>query len=433
MGFLIFLLAVGLFFWWKSLRSKKETITKRQEDLDDSSKQLSDREDLLNERESQLNKKEKTINSKISEHQKIDEEINQLTQDKEELQNLIIDMDNETTNKLKTSSIDLDIPDDTTSSQLKNELALLKKEENALDSTDIELPYAKKRQVNNMKKKILLPFNSEVSRILNNLTLSNIDSSRKKIISTFEKINRIFSDDHASITDSLLNIKLKELEITYQYLVKRSQEKEQQKAIKEQMVEEERARRELEAENKKLNKEEQQFQNEINRLLKYLDKSSDEVQSQLYSDEIRELKQKLNDVQSRKEDVENRQANTRAGFVYIISNIGSFGDNVFKIGMTKRLNPMDRINELSSASVPFTFDVHAMIFSDDAPKLENELHQAFSKKAVNKINPRKEFYNVGIDDIESEISQNHPDAILQLTKVAKAEEYRRSLELASAN
>lgn len=123
-----------------------------------------------------------------------------------------------------------------------------------------------------------------------------------------------------------------------------------------------------------------------------MQKAKDNVERQLYLDKIKELENKLSALQADKENVLQREQNTRAGFVYIISHIGSFGERVFKIGMTRRLEPMDRIAELSSASVPFPFDVHAMIFSEDAPGLEAVLHQHFEQSRVNKVNPRKEFF-----------------------------------------
>ena len=124
-----------------------------------------------------------------------------------------------------------------------------------------------------------------------------------------------------------------------------------------------------------------------------------------------------------------REENAKAGFVYIISNIGSFGEDVYKIGMTRRLEPLDRIKELSSASVPFEFDVHAMIFSDDAPALETALHHHFDNKRVNKINPRKEFFRVSLDDIESYVSDNY-DSSVEFTTVPVAKEYRDTLAMA---
>ena len=157
-----------------------------------------------------------------------------------------------------------------------------------------------------------------------------------------------------------------------------------------------------------------------------MQKSTADAEKQLYIDKIRELEEKLKGLEESKKDVLNRESNTRAGFVYVISNIGSFGENIYKIGMTRRLEPMDRIKELSSASVPFEFDVHAMIFSEDAPALENTLHKTFNDKRVNKINPRKEFFNVTLREIEKVVKENH-NATVQFTELAKAEQYRAGL------
>ena len=143
---------------------------------------------------------------------------------------------------------------------------------------------------------------------------------------------------------------------------------------------------------------------------------------------IRELEEKLKSLETEKSTIEAREKSARAGFVYIISNIGSFGDNVYKIGMTRRLEPLDRINELSGASVPFEFDVHAMIFSDDAPKLENILHQTFRERQINKVNERKEFFRVSLNEIESVVKKNH-NATVQFSLIAKATQYRETLRI----
>lgn len=179
------------------------------------------------------------------------------------------------------------------------------------------------------------------------------------------------------------------------------------------MLEEEKVRREIEREKLKLEKEETQFRNEISKLMGYLQKASD-IEKQLYVDKIKELEEKLKVLEKDKEAVLQREQNTRAGFVYVISNIGSFGENVYKIGMTRRLEPMDRVKELGDASVPFAFDVHTMIFSDDAPKLENILHETFRKYQVNKVNNRKEFFKISLDKIEKVVKENH-NATVQFT------------------
>ncbi|NSV01734.1 DUF4041 domain-containing protein, partial [Enterococcus faecalis] len=286
-----------------------------------------------------------------------------------------------------------------------------------------------KREKNILKKKILIPFESEITGLINKLTISNVDSTRERIIKVFDKINKLFQNDKAKINKRLLEFKLQELELNYSYIVKVNEEKEQQKAIKEQMIEEEKVRKEIEREKKRIDKEERQFNLEITKLMSYMQKSNTDVEKELYANKIKELETKLKELESIRENVLQREINTRAGYVYIISNIGSFGEDIYKIGMTRRLEPMDRIKELSSASVPFEFDVHAMIFSEDAPTLENKLHNHFRKQEVNKINQRKEFFKVSLEEIEKVVLENFNETVT-FTKLAKAEQYRRSLELA---
>ena len=121
---------------------------------------------------------------------------------------------------------------------------------------------------------------------------------------------------------------------------------------------------------------------------------------------------------------------TKCGHIYVISNIGSFGENVYKIGMTRRLDPMERINELGDASVPFKFDVHAMIFSEDAPALENKLHETFRDKSVNMVNMKKEFFRVSLEEIEKVVKDNYAE--IEFTKIAEAKDYRETLAILKA-
>ena len=216
--------------------------------------------------------------------------------------------------------------------------------------------------------------------------------------------------------------------MVYAYMIKIEEEKEQKKAIREQMVEEEKVRREIEREKQKIEKEESQFNNEVKKLMSYMQKAKDDIEKQLYIDKIQELEEKLKALATDKENVLAREQNTRAGFVYIISNIGSFGENIYKIGMTRRLEPMDRINELSSASVPFPFDVHALIFSEDAPALETLLHHHFQQNQVNKVNPRKEFFKVDLEEIKKLVLANH-NATVKFVDFPDAIEYRETLKL----
>ena len=142
----------------------------------------------------------------------------------------------------------------------------------------------------------------------------------------------------------------------------------------------------------------------------------------------RQIVNELSEIDKSMKDIDYRAANARAGYVYIISNVGSFGENVYKIGMTRRLEPMDRVDELGDASVPFNFDVHAMIFSDDAPSLEAALHKAFEDRKVNMINTRREFFNVTLDEIEEVVKKNY-DKTVEFTRLAPAEQYRESLKI----
>ena len=141
-----------------------------------------------------------------------------------------------------------------------------------------------------------------------------------------------------------------------------------------------------------------------------------------------EIEAHLGTIDDNIKNIDYREANKRAGYVYIISNIGSFGENVYKIGMTRRLEPMDRISELGDASVPFNFDVHAMIFSDDAPALESALHHAFERNKVNMINTRREFFKVSLDEIKA-VVREHFDKTVEFINIPEAEQYRESLML----
>lgn len=324
------------------------------------------------------------------------------------------------------NSLDYSSFDSYTSEECKNELALLQQDEKELikAGTAIQVSSTQgKKQINDNSKQILRCFNAECDNIVLSISVRNIDSLRGKLTKCYDTLNKIFEIDGVSLSKQLLEYKLKELTLLYTYEVKRKQELDIQKALKEQMLEEERVRRELEKRKGEIEKDQKQFNNEVNKLMKYLQKTDNDIEKQLYADKIKELEEKIKTLEAEKADVINREQNAKAGFVYIISNIGSFGENIYKIGMTRRLEPMDRIKELSSASVPFEFDVHAMIFSEDAPALESSLHQHFDDCRVNKINPRKEFFNVSIDEIQSYVTENYNETV-EFTKIPVAKEYR---------
>lgn len=214
--------------------------------------------------------------------------------------------------------------------------------------------------------------------------------------------------------------------IEYEYYVQRERAKEEQRAIRERMRQEAEERRALEAEKKKIEREESKFQGQIQQLQEQLNTSDDVSKITQLQDRIVELQSQLNAVAQKKDEITTLQ-NGKAGNVYIISNLGSFGDNVFKIGMTRRLEPQERIDELGSASVPFPFDVHSFIFSDDAVALETNLHRILNDRRVNKVNLRKEFLQISLDELEDLVESIAPTAEFRRTMMA--EQYRQSLSI----
>lgn len=284
----------------------------------------------------------------------------------------------------------------------------------------------KKMNANTIKMAIR-SFNNECDVTINKVTVSNYENSRKKINKSFEQINKLNEKNMVSIEGLYLELKQAELDLALEYAIKVKDEKEEQRQIREQMREEEKARKEIEKEIEKVTKEETHFNNALEKLKKQLLQSQSKDTTAL-EEKIKELELQLVETIRQKDLIHYREQNTRAGYVYIISNIGSFGENIYKIGMTRRLEPMDRVNELGDASVPFKFDVHAFIFSEDAPTLESILHKEFDHKKVNMVNSRKEFFNVSLDEIENVVSNNF-DKTVEFKKTAVAEEYRETLTI----
>lgn len=368
--------------------------------------------------EERISKKSTELNQLYSEISEVKKELKNKKEEIENLEPLV------TVVNIDTKGLDL-----ATSQELKNILSKYKLEEAELvkNNTAVDvLIYDDKKFITTQIRQILRSFNAECDLAISNVTLKNIDTMRNKILRSYEALNKIYKSDGVQITKTFLENKLQQLITAHSYQEKLEDEREQKKLIQEQLKEEEKVRREIEREKAKIEKDETQFKNEISKLMKYLQKTDNEVEKTLYIDKIKECEEKLSELEIVKSDVLNREKNTRAGFVYIISNIGSFGENIFKIGMTRRLEPMDRIKELSSASVPFEFDVHALIFSDDAPALESILHNTFRDYEVNKVNHRKEFFSIPLEKIEKVVTEYH-NATVQWTYDAAAEEYRESL------
>ena len=198
-------------------------------------------------------------------------------------------------------------------------------------------------------------------------------------------------------------------------------EKEEQARLREQMRQEAEERKLLEQQQKQIEKEEEKYNIEMAKTKEMLENAKDDEKILQLQSRLKELEEQLNAVHEKKEEIIKLQ-NGKAGYVYIISNLGSFGESTFKIGMTRRLNPQDRVDELGDASVPFRFDVHSFIFSDSAVDLETKMHNILEKKRVNKINLRKEFFNVTIDELEALVQELYPSAEFNKTMIAENNE-----------
>lgn len=277
---------------------------------------------------------------------------------------------------------------------------------------------------NDNMKMVLRAFNNECEASIQKVKFNNITSIENKILKSAESINKLSVRNKIDITPQYIKLKLEELYLVYEYECKKEEEKEEQRQIKEQLREEAKRLAEIEKQKEKIRKEKEHLEKALFKYKEQLESNSNDCNQDLL-DKISEIENAISNAIDKEKDIENNEANNRAGYVYVVSNIGAFGENIFKIGMTRRLEPFDRIKELSSASVPFNFDVHAMIFSEDAPGLENALHKEFSNKRVNMVNQRKEFFNVSIEEIERVVKLNH-NSTIEFTKVALAEEYRQS-------
>jgi hypothetical protein len=248
-------------------------------------------------------------------------------------------------------------------------------------------------------------FNGKVDTILSDIRHDNYGTLRQKIHDSFHLVNQLGAAfRNARINPEYLQSRLLELKwgTTAQELKLR--QREEQRLLKEKIREEERAQREFERARKEALKEEEMLTKALEKARKELEKAGD-AQRAKYEQQISELAERLHVAEERNERALSMAQQTRSGHVYVISNVGSFGDDVFKIGMTRRLEPLDRVRELGDASVPFEFDVHALIPNDDAPALEAALHKRFVSNQVNKVNARKEFFRVNLGDIRQEVER----------------------------
>lgn len=272
-------------------------------------------------------------------------------------------------------------------------------------------------------------FNGKTDSTLARVKTDNLGKLQQEIEDAFALVNlngQAFRN--ARITPAYRDARLEELRWAVALVVLREKEREEQRAIRERIREEEKARREYEKAMREAARDEERVQAAMEKARAELAKASEEQKAQ-YEAQLAALQEKLTEAEARSQRALSMAQQTRSGHVYVISNVGSFGEDVFKIGMTRRLEPLDRVRELGDASVPFAFDVHAMIYSEDAPALENALHRKFNELRLNKVNPRKEFFRVDLGDIRAATQEMGLTA--QFTMLAQAQEYRESLAMAN--
>ncbi len=280
------------------------------------------------------------------------------------------------------------------------------------------------RMVKQNIKLVLRAFNGECEAARADVSWNNITKMEERIKKSCEAMNKLTGVLQVTITPQYLELKLNELRLTHEYEEKKYQDREEQRRVREQIREEERAQRELEKAQTDAEAEEERYQKALAKAREEAAQATGAALEKL-TKQINGFEAKLDEARQKKERAISRAQLTKSGFVYVISNIGSFGEKVYKIGMTRRLEPMERIIELGGASVPFPFDLHAMLYSDNAPELENSLHQLFVQRRLNMVNPRREFYrDVELDEIETFVKTRGLSA--QFIREAEAREYRET-------
>lgn len=280
---------------------------------------------------------------------------------------------------------------------------------------------------------LVLALEEGVQNIYHSLSFGKLETAINAFRVLTTKCFEIAIDGNQTIISTLSRfigqievLYIQAITIEYEYYVKRERAKEEQRAIREQMRQEAEERKALEQQRRQVENEERKYHNEIERIQDQVKQTADEETILMLKRRIAEVEALLSQVEEKKEEIITLQ-NGKAGTVYIISNLGAFGDHMFKIGMTRRLEPMDRVRELGDASVPFPFDVHSLVFSEDAVSLEYQLHKELAKQRVNKVNMRKEFFDVTIDELEALVNKLDPSAPFERTMLA--EQYHQSLSI----
>lgn len=357
----------------------------------------------------------------------------------EELKKEIFDL--EDTQLLQSFSLYKPKYDLMTSEEYKNTLHTVREEqksmvrENVAVTCAIDLP---NRTTKNVAKAaisaILMAFNAECDDQIPKVKFNTYAVIEAHLTRVYTKLNSLFPILSITISQQYFNLKIAELSLVHEYEQKKKEEKEYARYKREIERENAKVQKEYEEKLESLEKEKRHYENYLRALRKQASEEQNLAKREIIQDKIDATSDELDEIRKGIRDVESRQANQRAGYVYVISNLGSFGEDVYKIGMTRRLNPKDRVDELGGASVPFRFDIHALIFSENAPGLEASLHNKFAEKRVNLVNGRKEFYKVSLNEIEEAVKSLGTEyQAVSFTHSKEAEQYRESLLLREQN
>jgi hypothetical protein len=270
---------------------------------------------------------------------------------------------------------------------------------------------------------------NECDSCVDNVKFDNVGLGEKRIEKSFEACNKLGRVMTVELSPMYLRLKLDELHLAHEFQIKKQEEKEEAKRIREELREQQKLEQEIKLAREKIAKERRHFAVAIKDLEARLRLATSEADRMALTAKIAEVEAGKQALEGEEQLIDYREKNAKAGYVYVISNIGAFGEGVFKIGMTRRLDPMERVDELGDASVPFWFDVHALVFSDNAPALEAKLHERFAAGRLNKVNGRKEFFRANIAEVEAVIRE-HYDPVVEVVHEAPAEQYRESLRMA---
>ena len=417
------------------IKEKETEIRKKEEEIESKENSIKKKEDEITELNEQIEKKNKQINSSI----------NKIGRNKELYKSIEYSINNYLNSYLN-------LKDYSIGGYKENEIEELCPSVitklNAMNVPDLQKAYREnEKQINTLLELysnryttkanrsiydlMVIALKAELQNILNDLKYNKLSDSIDKLKTVTSKYLKIAGDGNQNILPTLTKfigeveyLFINSIKIEYNYYVKKEQAKQEQQAIRERMRQEVEERKALELERKKVEQEEEKYNNELIKINEYIKNTQDNKEIEKLKAKIIELQSKLSDVAIKKNEIINLQ-NGKAGTVYIISNLGAFGEDVFKIGMTRRIDPQDRVNELGDASVPFKFDVHSFIFSEDAVALESKLHEMLNSRRVNKVNRRKEFFKINIEELEKIVREIDPTSEFNMTMTAN--EYRETL------